>query len=419
MSKRIEKRCHSVAICLLISFAAVIGVSVLTAPALAASETILYSFAGTPDGATPAFKLTQDAAGNLYGVTLFGGVYGGGTAFELSPQNGTWVEKTLHSFGGTGDGFQPAGGLLMDSVGNLYGVADGGLNTGIVYRLSPDGHGNWTETILKTFGASISLPLGGLTMDAHGKLYGVAGGGGTNNYGKGAAFRLSPPAKNAKIQTWKYAVLYQFRGSKYNDSAFPNGDLVFDAAGNLYGTADRGGLYKAGTVFELSPGTTPWKEKILYNFHDLSDGGFPFAGLIFDAAGNLYGTTGAGGSPKEGTVFELSQNAGSWTEMVLYSFTGLSDGGGPVGPLTLRKGSLYGTAACGGNQPCGTGDGVVFELSPSGGGWSEQVLHTFTSTPDGSIPLGGVNFDSSGNLYGTTFNGGGVGNNGVVYEISP
>ena len=175
-------------------FAAAVGIGILLTPsALAQSESVLYSFAGAPDGRGPSYNLVQDAAGNLYGVTAFGGVYDGGTVFELSMQNGVWVEKILHSFGG----------VVMDGAGNLYGTA------GFVYELTPDGHGNWTETILKTFKASSIGSLGGLTLDAKGRLYGIAYGG---IHSLGLVFRLSPPVK--KGYPWKYTQLYAFQGRK-------------------------------------------------------------------------------------------------------------------------------------------------------------------------------------------------------------
>ncbi len=416
---------HSLLACVLLTFACVAGMSmVLTIPAQASSvETVLYNFAGPPDGSLPGFKLIQDAAGNFYGVTFAGGVYGqntfSGTVFELSLQNGVWVEKTLHSFGGGVDGLQPSGSLVMDKAGNLYGVTGNGSSfRGTVYELTPDGNGNWTETILHGFGGGVYPPVGGLTMDAAGNLYGVAqqGGGTSCRYGCGAVYELSPPAKNAKKKKWKYTLLYRFLGPKHNDGAHPNGDLVFDAAGNLYGTTQSGGANDKGTAFELSPGAGGWTEKVLYNLGaNPADGVASSAGLIFDAAGNFYGTTVSGGNNACGTVFELSPNAGNWTENVLYSFTGLSDGCDPYASVTLRDGKLYGTTIFGGDQPGGSGNGVVFELVPSGGTWTENVLHTFTGPPDGRASLG-VILDSQGNLYGTAY--GGTLGYGVVYEIS-
>ena len=416
MSEMIGARKQSLVVRLLILLTMAVGMNALFArTGFAANESVLYSFGGTPDGASPAYNLIRDTAGNLYGVTADDGVYGGGIAFELSLQSGVWTESILHSFGGPGDDFGASGGLTMDAAGNLYGVAYGGENTGMVYQLSPDGHGNWTETILKTFGGSFSIPMDGLTMDAEGNLYGVVEAGGSQGYPRnGAVFELSPPPKTAKNKQWKYKVLYKFLSPKTKDGSDPNGDLVLDAAGNLYGTANRDGLYGCGNVFELSPGAKTWTEKILYSFRGLTDGCNPGGGLIADASGNFYGVTETGGLDYSGVVFAMSSNAGNWTETVLYSFTGGSDGSFPIGTLTLRDDHLYGVTLYGGNPP---GIGVVFELLSSGDKWTEKALHVFTSSPDGSGPLGGVTFDPKGNLYGTTLYGGTSGN-GVVYEIS-
>jgi len=417
---------YSVAAHLAVVLAATIGISaLLAAPALAQNETILYSFAGTPDGWDPGYNLFQDAAGNLYGVTPYGGVYNGGTAYELSFQDGVWVETILHSFGGTGDGWRPYGGLVMDKAGNLYGTTSG--TSGTVYELTPDGQGNWTETILKIFyDGGVNVPTGSLMLDAAGRLYGAAAVCGDSPC-YGVVFRLTPPTKKGK--PWKYFALYKFRGPKHKDGEIPNGNLVFDAAGDLYGTTWQGGTYNFGTVFELSPTPRTWMERILYSFQGHSDGLQPNAGLVFDAAGNLYGTTATGGSYGGGTVYELWPSGESWTKTVLYSFTGLSDGGIPAAGVTLRNGSLFGTTEYGGGSPnCKYGCGVVFGLSPSGGVWTEQVLHAFTSVPDGATPYGGVIFDSVGNLYGDTSFGGMLNSNcdyvgepgcGIVYEISP
>ena len=396
------------------AIAATIGViALLVTSALAQSETVLYSFGPPPDGDIPSSRVIQDAAGNLYGATGWGGLYNAGTVFELSPQNGAWVEKVLHSFGGPGDGAVPSG-LLMDKAGNLFGAANN-----VVYELTPDGDGNWTETILKTFKAPFSGTSTDLTMDSAGRLYGR---GGSGAHSAGLIYRLT--LRSQKGRPWIYFVLYSFHPSLNNDGAGPNGDLVFDAAGNLYGATALGGSHKHGTVFELSPAPKQWTEKILYDFQGASDGGEPSGGLIFDAKGNLYGPAISFGGAGGGVVFELSPNGGSWSETVLYSFTGGSDGGGPLGPLALHNGALYGTAEGGGSPNCQYGCGVVFKLSPSGGAWTETVVHSFTGSPDGEGPESGVLFDSSGNLYGTTAIGGIVnsgcigGTCGVLYQIS-
>jgi uncharacterized repeat protein (TIGR03803 family) len=330
-----------------------------------------------------------------------------------------WKASCIRS-AGRGDGYRPNGGLVMDKAGNFYGVLTRGpapFTGGAIYQLTSDGHGNWSSKILKSFGG-IVLPSGAVTLDATGNLYGVLqfGAGPGCRRGCGVVFELSPPAKKAK--KWKYSVLYSFLGPTLGDGQTPNGDLVFDASGNLYGTTQRGGTNNHGTVFELSPGANGWTEKVLHSFGGSpSDGWQPSAGIIFDAAGNLYGTTFTGGS-SVGNVFELSPNGGSWIENVLYSFAEPNEGQAPWARVTLHNGSLYGTTSNGGAQQGNVG--VVFELTLSGGIWTENVLHSFSGPPsDGWEPTSAVIFDQSGNLYGVA-NGGAFGSYGygIVYEIS-
>lgn len=418
-----DKRARSGIASVALALVAAIGIcTVLTNPALAATETIVHSFTGSPDGGSGysgvLSGLIQDAAGNLYGTTGEGGIYdaqngGAGTAFEISLQNGVWVETVIHSFGGPGDGGFPYGGLVMDAAGNLYGVLFDYVHFGAVYRLTPDGHGNWTETILTEPGSGPPAPTDTLTLDAAGNLYGVSFGTGSDGNCRkkcGFVYELSPPANPAKNKKWKYTVLYRFRGKKYGDGDEPYGNLVFDAAGNLYGVTAAGGASDYGIIFELSPGVGGWTEEVIYDFSDQLLGQYPRAGLTRDAAGNLYGTTAGFG----GTVFELSPNGGGWTPSLLYMFPEPIDGESPWGLVALRDGSLYGTTIQGGSSD----DGVVFELSASGGTWTENVLHSFAGPPsDGFYPEGGLVFDNNGNLYGITGRGGTTGN-GIVYEIS-
>lgn len=406
----------------IVSFALALGTAisistVLTIPALAATETILHTFTGQPDGdSEETFNLIQDPAGNLYGVTPYGGFNDSGMVFELSLQDGAWVETILHSFGGTVLGDVPNGSLIMDKAGNLYGVLEAYKHgAGAVYELSPDGHGNWSVTIL-TPHQGPHQPFGGLALDAAGNLYGVGQRGGSLCQAKpklrcGVVFELSPPAEGAKKDKWTYTVIHDFLGQNYGDGHWPNGSLILDGAGNLYGTTQYGGVYDKGTAFELLPGPSGWTETILHSFgSDAGDGVVPFlASLTSDAEGNLYGTTSQGGSSGGGTVFELSPSDGGWTENILYSFTA----GFPEAPVVLRNGKLYGTSALGGTANRGT----VFELSQSGGVWIEKILYSFGGAPaDGGEPNSGVIPDSRGNLFGVT--GGGTDYAGIVYEIS-
>jgi len=338
----------------------------LTGPrALGQQERVLHVFNNNgKDSEQPSSSLIFDAAGNLYGTTSGGGVYRAGTAFELSLSSSGWHEEELHNFGlNSVDGVSPAGGLIFDAAGNLFGTTtDGGL------------------------------------------------------HGYGTVFELTPLAGGGSIEK----VLHNFNNDGV-DGIYPYGGVIFDGAGNLYGTASAGGVYGYGTVFELTPtGTGGWQENVLHDFGvNGSDGVTPFAGVIFDAAGNLYGTTfngGADGGPNGGgTVFELtSAGGGSWTETVLRSFVVNGRGGSNPGALIVdASGNLYGPAFYGGS----TGAGAVFELTHTAVGWMEKLLHNFQYS-DGAFPNGLI-FDAAGNLYGTTFSGGAYSFYGTVFELSP
>ena len=416
-------------------------------PAATYSEKILYSFTGGADGAGPASGVIFDSVGNLYGTTQLSG-----TVFKLTPPGVTgasWTESVLANVPGAVF-YGPPEGVLMERGGNLYGTSRTGgsvpcfphsgvvSNCGSIFALSPPGSGSGpgTETVLYNFNgvSDGSFPNGALIFDTAGNLYGTTESGGANQ-GGGVAFELSPPSGG--IGSWTERVLYNFNAT---DGTSGSKGLVFDSQGNLYGTTLQGGTGLHGTVFKLSPppgGSGLWTETVLYTFKGSTDGNFPNGGLIFDDAGNLYGTTQFGGKTCGqatcGVVFELSpptNGTGSWTERVLYSFTGGSDGYYPTAGLIFDSGgNLYGTAFDGGNPSvscaAGTGCGVVFRLSPSSaGGWTETVLYTFAGGSDGGAPSGGLIFDSNGNLYGTTTVGGnhqGLSplGNGVVFELIP
>jgi uncharacterized repeat protein (TIGR03803 family) len=411
-------------------------------------EQVLYAFQSGNDGQYPSSGLIFDASGNLYGETEYGG--GGacnsgigdgcGTVFELSPNgNGGWTETVLHSFQCCTDGNFPASGLIFDQAGNLYGTTFGGgtYNQGTVFELTPSPNGGWSETVLFSFSdeGGLQAPQG-VIFDQKGNLYGTAiQAGECGHYSTcGGVFELSPNPNGG----WTGTVLYTFQPS---GGWGPSPGLVLDRAGNLYGTTFRGGSSGCsvdensgcGTVFQLSPhGSGGWTETALYIFQGENDGGNPAAGLIFDQSGNLYGTTQLGGgtgcSAGCGTVFELSPTGGgAWTENVLYSFEGGSDGNYPDAGLIFDiNGNLYSTSG-GGDSACltsnGYGCGTTFELSPnSNGGWTETVLYRFQGGNDGEVPLSGVILDQTGNLYGTTNYGGGTGCTntgcGVVYEVT-
>jgi uncharacterized repeat protein (TIGR03803 family) len=393
------------------AIAAVAFASLLPAPLLAADvEKVLYSFTGT-DGSIPYPALIFDAKGNLYGTTIVGGTSGAGTVFELVSSKGKWTEKVLYSFNGQ-DGAEPFASLIFDAKGNLYGTTAGGgaSGDGAVFELISS-KGKWTEKTLYSFnGQDGNEPEGGVILDAKGNLYGTTTLGGT--YGDGTVFELTP--SNGK---WTEKVLHSFNPNG-KDALFPEAGLISDSSGNLYGTTYGGGANGAGTVFELTPSSKgAWTAKVLHSFNlNGKDGIVPEAALIFDAKGNLYGTTTAGGTHDEGTAFELTSSNGKWAEKVLYSF---DHSGGSVlyaGVTFDAKGNLYGSTYVGGTYSYGT----VFELTPATGGkWTEQVLHSFDpNTGDGLLSTAGIVFDKSGNLYGTTYEGGASGN-GIVFEITP
>lgn len=390
-----------------------LGAIVLTLFAVAESasaqtETALYKFSG-PDGSNPYAGLVQDSKGNFYGTTLYGGAYGFGTVFKLT-RSGT--ETVLYSFEGGADAFYPDNGaLILDTEGNLYGTtaAGGVYGLGTVFEVTSSGK----ETVLYSFPGAPdgSTPAGPLIRDSKGNLYGTTyyGGSGACQYGCGAVFELTNAGKEK--------ILYSFAGSP--DGKNPFAGLVRGKDGIFYGTTLNGGD-GCGTVYGL---TVKGVKKFLYNFNGSSDGCSPYATLMTDENGNLYGTTAQGGinSPacyggSCGTVFEVS-SAG--TETVLYSFTGPPDGANPFwveGVVLDKDGNVYGATFYGGTDD----DGAVYEISPNG---SEHVLHSFTGSPDGSIP-NTTFLDKKGNLYGTTFIGGNSGcvadqGCGIVFKLTP
>jgi len=325
-----------------------------------------------------------------------------------------------YSFPGGTDGRSP-NPVIFDRAGSLYGTT----GSGMAFKLSPSPSGNWTEKRIYTFGAQPgdgTSPVGSLIHDNSENLYGVTyGGGGPGGYG--TVFKLTAASGG---DLWTETVLHKFTFDT-KDGGFPSATLVLDHAGNLYGTTSRGGVGGSGTVFELSPNTSgQWTETVLYAFAGGSDGGSPVSELIFDAFGNLYGTTteNGGGACRCGVVFELVHGAeGQWTENVLYDFQGGRDGEYPWANLVLDStGNLFGTTYLGGGivNCSGRGCGTVFELSPVGvEHWSETVLHRFPqSTGDGSQPLGGLFIDTKGKLYGTTYWGGTAGY-GTFFGLTP
>jgi uncharacterized repeat protein (TIGR03803 family) len=331
---------------------AMLAITVLsTLPASAQTERVVYSFNNNGvDGYAPTATLISDSSGNFYGTTQSGGAYGYGTVFEVRPQPDGGVERILHSFNNNGvDGYSPNAGLVQDSLGNLYGATpSGGTNgDGVVFELVKSS--GWHEKVIYNFGYDGSTyggPESALIFDSAGNLYGATNGGGTYEYG--TVFELKPIAGHG----WASKVLYSFNGNA-GDGAFPIGGLTFDSAGNLYGTTVLGGAFNEGTVFELSPASHGnWTETLLYSFGTGTDGQRPLASVILDPAGNIYGVTNGGGTAW-GTVFELSSAGGSgWTETLLYTF--ISGGDPVYAPLVRDSlGNLYGTASDGGDTTFG------------------------------------------------------------------
>lgn len=322
-------------------------------------------------------------------------------AWATTPDAGTATFNVLYDFTyGNDIGTSPSGTLILDTAGNLYGTAgNAGANWGgSVFELTPN-NGTWTANVLYSFGSSGVdgiIPIGSLVRDAKGNLYGTTNSGGADGYG--TVYELSPSGSGGYTET----ILYNFTGGQ--DGGGPQAGLVLKS-GSLYGTANSGGAGNAGTVFELSPPKKkahPWTFSVLHPF-STSDGSTPQAKLIFDTKGNLYGTTTWGGTGANGVVFELTPSGGTWTETVLYNFQGGSDGAQPSAPVLLTGGSLYGTTQAGGVYSGGT----VFQLTPSNGSWAESILYSFTGenggtgVNDGAKPQAGLIAKGS-NFYGTT-----------------
>ncbi len=382
-----------------------------------------------PNGESPYAGLILDDAGNLYGTTPNGGLYGYGTVFELSPGANGWTETVLYSFCQFSclEGSNPWAALLLDSEGNLYGTTTfgGAHSMGIVFELSKAANGMWAEKVLYSFCSSTkcadgSVPEAPLIFGADGQLYGTTSEGGqgsclASNSGCGVAFELTPGANGH----WSETVLYTFTGG--DDGGTPIAGLVADSSGNLYGNTWLGGANLRGVVYELSGVSGAWTETVLHQFCEYQscfDGGYPKARLTLGPGGVLYGTTGGGGKQSNsnitgyGVVFRLASNGGVWTENVLYAFSG-ADGDYPSASVVFdSRGNLYGTTVDGGTSNLGT----VFELSPSGDQWNETVLHSFSGQDDGSEPYCTLAVDSAGILFGTTGFGGAKGY-GTVFGL--
>lgn len=389
-----------------IVFAGMFAASILAPAMQAQSFQILHSFTGYADGSVPEAGVTMDRAGNLYGTTFQG------TVFKMSHAGSGWILTTLYTFRGGSDGANPASRVVFGPDGTLYGTtSEGGANGfGTVFNLRPPAtvckstECPWTESIIHNFtGSDGGAPqLGDLVFDAAGNIYGTTSGGGA--HGHGVVFELTPSGGG-----WTESVLYSFAGGR--DGAVPYSGVIFDAAGNLYGTTTLGGAHSVGTVYELTPSQSGWSETILFAF-DGSDHSFtPYGGVIFDRQGNLYGTA-CGGPNGGGTVYELLPSNGGWAYNLVYGFSGYA---GPRDAPTMdASGNIFLTDLNTGFAQAGS----VFKITPGAGGWTATDLYDFNGDRDGAGPFGNVVLDSDGNIYGTTTLGG-TNNLGIVFEITP
>ena len=400
---------------------AVVAATLALPAARAQTLNVLHAFTGGQDGHEPVAGVTMDAAGNLYGTTYYGGENNVGVVYKLAHKGSGWVLTPLYNFqkGQGAGGYAPVAGVTIGRDGNLYGAAvEGGVySAGTVYKLSPPATACksvlclWTETPLYQFNGGVAgaHPQGTLIFDSAGNLYGTTASGGTSN--EGVVFKLTPSGSG-----WTESVLHSFTGSP--DGSAPISGVTFDAYGNLYGTTDIGGVGNNGTVYELSPSGSGWTERILYAFQGSTDGSTPYAGVVLDPEGNVFGATLYAGAGDGGTIFELKPSNGNWLFNVLYSPELAGLGGSSGTPALSSNGTLYGTLFSGGGQGCsGYGCGTVFQLSPSNGGWVYSSLYNLNDGAGSGNPEGALILDSAGNLYGTT--SGLLGGDGSVFEIAP
>jgi uncharacterized repeat protein (TIGR03803 family) len=378
------------------------------APAQPQTFQLLHTFTGGGDGRAPLTAMTLDRGGNLYGTTST-------TLFKMTHTASGWVLNTIYTFHGP-DGNGPLSPLIFGPDGALYGTTVGGgvSGDGVVFRVKPPANFchavscPWTENVLYYFGGGTDSlsPQGPIIFDSSGNLYGT-------NYGSYIASKNEPPGGPGGGAAWKLVhtgnswqinVLHGFTGVG-GDGVHPGGGVIFDHQGNLYATTQFGGDSNLGTVFRLTNSGSGWTENTVYNFEGQE--GAPAAGLISDAAGNMYGDTFVGAY-----AFELTPSGGGWNFANLYQITMAS---GPQSNLTLdSQGNLYGANLTGGPH----GKGNIFKLTHSNGTWSFTDLYDFTGGSDGYEPIGGVIVDSSGNIYGTTA-GGGANGFGTVWMITP
>jgi uncharacterized repeat protein (TIGR03803 family) len=388
----------------------------------AQTYTVVHNFTGGSDGAYPLAGVTIDRGGNFYGTTSAGGDKGWGTVYRLVHSGPSWRCYPLYNFAGeddqSSDGGAPYAGVVIGTDGALYGTTHSGgdgqgckawYGCGTVFRVKPGKIvAPWEETLLFRFGTEdgSNPDHGEVVFDQAGNLYGTTRNGGA--YLQGTVYELIPAGVG-----WTEKVLYSFAGPP--DGSAPLSGPVFDQAGNLFGTTSGGGADGLGTVYQLKPSASGWTENVLHSFQNESDGLSPTAGVIFDQSGNLYGATQTGGAGGGGTVFELIlSSSGGWSLNSLYGFLGPANGGPYASVVMDKAGNLYGTTSGDGAGQWGS----VFKLTQSNGVWTSTSLHDFTGGADGGAPYGRLVFDLNGNLYGTASLGGTYGA-GVVFEITP
>jgi uncharacterized repeat protein (TIGR03803 family) len=401
--------------------ASLAGLFVLLVSSTAQAQTyqVIYNFSGCADGYAPSSTLILGGAGRLYGTAPWGGDGCGhdssGVVFRLERAGSAWVETPIHTFTGY-DGDEP-GQLTVAPDGSFYLPTDGGgeYGLGMVSRLQPPATAceaalcPWLASLLYSFGNDgpggyVPVPF---ILYSGGNLYGLTLA--LNGNTEGIVFELTNSGG-----TWTENVLYELGYGGYDFGTYSNSGLIMDSAGNLYGTTFDGGTTGNGSIFELTPSGSGWTFNTLYSL-TYADGSGPQGSLVMDSAGNLYGNTARGGTgdPTGGAVFELSPSQGGWTFTGLCSFSGIF---GSWSALTLdAAGNLYGTTASDGAH----NEGSVFKVTHNGTGWTCTDLHDFPGQQgDGEVPIGGVTVDASGNLYGTT-SAGGANGAGVVWEITP